>query len=205
MEQNNFNLLIVGVGGQGVIRAIQILSLAALLDNYKVRTAETHGMAQRGGSVASFLRFGKEIEGPLIPSGNCQIILAFEASEVVRYFNYANSGTIFFINNKILIPPTVHLMNIDYPTNGNIQEFLKQISQNIFFINGYEEAVKAGNPRTLNVYMLGVLSGSEKLPIKRENLENSIIRFVPKNSQKINKIAFQNGIEKGKLIKREIK
>ncbi|MHA2474737.1 MAG: 2-oxoacid:acceptor oxidoreductase family protein, partial [Promethearchaeota archaeon] len=104
MELKNFNLLIVGVGGQGVISAIQILSWAALLDRYKVRTAETHGMAQRGGSVSSFLRFGKEVEGPLIPRGNCQIVLAFEASEAVRNFNYANSDTIFFINNKIIIP-----------------------------------------------------------------------------------------------------
>ena len=67
MENNSFNLLIVGVGGQGVISTVQILAWTALMENYNVRTAETHGMAQRGGSVASFLRFGSKVEGPLIP------------------------------------------------------------------------------------------------------------------------------------------
>ncbi|MHA1915829.1 MAG: indolepyruvate oxidoreductase subunit beta [Promethearchaeota archaeon] len=205
MELKNFNLLIVGIGGQGVISAIQILSWAALLDRYKVRTAETHGMAQRGGSVSSFLRFGEEVEGPLIARGNCQIILAFEASEAVRNFNYANSDTIFFINNKIIIPPTIHLMQIEYPNVDNIHSFLQKITPNVFLVNGHEEALKAGNLRALNVYMLGVLSGSEKLPLTRESLKRSIMELVPKKAQDINNLAFYNGIEKGKVLIREIK
>ncbi|MFW9878619.1 MAG: indolepyruvate oxidoreductase subunit beta [Candidatus Thorarchaeota archaeon] len=205
MELKSFNLVIVGIGGQGVIRTIQILAWAALLENYKVRTAETHGMAQRGGSVSSFLRFGDRVEGPLIPSGNSQVIIALEASEAVRHFRYANSNSIFLINDKIIVPPTVHLMNMEYPDLDSVQKFLQQISSNIFIINGHEEALKAGDIRTLNVYMLGVLSGSERLPIKQKTLDNSIRRFVPKKSQMINKIAFQNGIEKGKIIKEEIK
>ena len=74
MEIKSYNLLNVGVGGQGVIRAAQILSYAALLEDYKVRTAETHGMAQRGGSVASYLRFGTEVEGPLVPRGKTEFL-----------------------------------------------------------------------------------------------------------------------------------
>ncbi len=205
MEIRNFNLLIVGVGGQGVISAIQILTKAALFDNYKVRTAETHGMAQRGGSVASFLRFGSGIEGPLIAKGNCQVVLAFEASEAVRYFNYADSNTFIFINNKIIVPPTVHSMDMEYPNIENIQKFLHQISSNIFLVNGHEEALKLGNPRTLNVLMLGVLLGSGKLPISREAIEKSMMVLIPKKYQKINEIAFKKGIEKGKFIISEIK
>ena len=175
MENSNFNLLIAGVGGQGVIIAMQVLTRAALLDNYRVRTAETHGMAQRGGSVASFLRFGDGIEGPLIARGNCQVILVLEASEAVRYFNYANIKTSFFINDKIIIPPTIHSMDIEYPNIGIIQNFLSQVSENIFFVNGHEEALKVGNIRTLNVLMLGVLLGSGKLPIRREAIERSTL------------------------------
>jgi indolepyruvate ferredoxin oxidoreductase beta subunit len=204
MELKSFNLLIVGVGGQGVIRTVQILAWAALLENYKVRTAETHGMAQRGGSVSSFLRFGNEVEGPLIPIGNSKIIIALEASEAVRNFRYANSNTIFLINNQIIVPPTVHLMNMDYPDLDSIQKFLQQISSMVFIINGNEEALKAGDIRSLNVYMLGVLVGSERLPIKQKTLENSIRRFIPKKAQNINKIAFLNGIKNGKIIKEEI-
>ena len=205
MEIRNFNLLIVGIGGQGVISAIQILTKAALLDNHKVRTAETHGMAQRGGSVASFLRFGNIIEGPLIARGNCQVILALEASEAVRYFNYAGSETFFFINNKIIIPPTVHSMDMEYPNIKKIQEFLQQVSRNIFFVNGHEEVLKVGNLRTLNVLMLGVLLGSGKLPISQEAIERSIMLLIPKKYHKINEIAFKNGIEKGILIRSDIK
>lgn len=205
MEIRNFNLLIVGVGGQGVISAIQILTKAALLDNYNVRTAETHGMAQRGGSVATFLRFGNKIEGPLIARGNCQVILALEASEAVRYFNYAGSETFFFINNKIIIPPTVHSMDMEYPNIEMIQKFLHQVSTHIFFVNGHEEALKVGNLRTLNILMLGALLGSEKLPITQEAIERSMMLVIPKKYQKINEIALKKGIEKGKLIISEIK
>ncbi|MBY8989972.1 MAG: indolepyruvate oxidoreductase subunit beta [Candidatus Lokiarchaeota archaeon] len=205
MDLKSFNILMVGIGGQGVIRAIQILTWAALLDDYKVRTAETHGMAQRGGSVSSFLRFGYEVEGPLIPSGNSQIIIALEASEAARYFRYANSDTIFLINDKIIVPPTVQLLNMEYPDLNSIGSFLKQISTNVFFIKGHEEALKAGDLRSLNVYMIGVLVGSNQLPIKQKTLENSIRRFIPRKAQEINKIAFNIGIEKGKLIKGDIK
>ena len=200
MEIKNFNLLIVGVGGQGVISAIQILTSAALLDNYKVRTAETHGMAQRGGSVASFLRFGNRIEGPLIAKGNCQVVLAFEASEAVRYFNFADSDTNIFINSKIIVPPTVHSMDMEYLNIEKIQKFLQQISPNIFFINGHEETLKVGNLRTLNTLMLGVLLGSGNLPITQKAIEKSIMLLIPKKYHKINEIAFKKGIEKGELI-----
>jgi indolepyruvate ferredoxin oxidoreductase beta subunit len=204
MQHKSFNILMVGIGGQGVIRAIQILAWAALLDNYKVRTAETHGMAQRGGSVSSFLRFGYEVEGPLIPSGNSQVIIALEASEAARYFRYAKSDTLFLINNKIIVPPTVQLLNIDYPDLNSLEKFLNQISSNVFFVEGHDEAIKAGDLRSLNVYMLGVLVGSGQLPIKLETLENSIRRFIPRKAQEINRNAFNKGNEKGKLIKGEI-
>ena len=203
MELKSFNLLIVGVGGQGVISAVQILAWAALLDNYKVRTAETHGMAQRGGSVSSFLRFGNEVEGPLIPSGCSQVIIALEASEAVRNFRYANSNTIFLINNKVIIPPTVHLMNMEYPDIKQIGEFLNNVSQNIYFINADEMAMNLGNPRTMNVVMLGVLLGSQAIPLKRESLVQAILSYLPTKVHDVNKKAFQVGIEKGKNIRRD--
>ncbi|MFX1454025.1 MAG: indolepyruvate oxidoreductase subunit beta [Promethearchaeota archaeon] len=205
MEIRNFNVLIVGVGGQGVISAIQILTKASLLENYKVRTAETHGMAQRGGSVASFLRFGHNVEGPLIAKGNCQVILAFEASEAVRYFNYADSNTSFFVNSRIIVPPTVHSMDMKYPNIEKIKEFLHQVSPNVYFVNGHEESLKVGNLRTLNIFMLGFLLGSGKLPITKKTLTQSIMMLIPEKYYKINNIAFKNGIERGCCIRREKK
>ena len=200
MEIKNFNLLNVGVGGQGVIRAVQILSHAALLDGYKVRTAETHGMAQRGGSVASYFRFGSEVEGPLIPRGLTDVIMAFEASEAVRSFNYAGPNTFFFINNDLIIPPMIHQLGMEYPTIEEIQTFLKSVSLNIHFINANELASQAGNLRTMNVVMLGVLIGSEQIPLNNESVLRAMLKYVPKKAQEVNKIAFNLGVEKGKSL-----
>jgi indolepyruvate ferredoxin oxidoreductase beta subunit len=201
MEIKNYNLLNVGVGGQGVIRAIQILSSAALLDGYKVRTAETHGMAQRGGSVASYLRFGSLVEGPLIPRGKTDVVLAFEASEAVRYFNYAGPNTIFLINDKIIIPPMIDQQGMDYPTIEQIHDFLKNITSNISFIKADDIAVEAGDIRAMNVVMLGILWSSKNLPIKKETLENSIFNFVPKKAKNVNERAFKLGIKEGEKIR----
>ena len=201
MEIKSYNLLNVGVGGQGVIRAAQILSYAALLEDYKVRTAETHGMAQRGGSVASYLRFGTEVEGPLVPRGKTDTILAFEASEAVRIFNYAGPKTVFLINKNIIIPPMIHQMGMDYPNIEQISEFLKNVSQNIYFINADEMAMTLGNLRTMNVVMLGVLLGSEAIPLKKESLIQAILSYLPTKLHDVNKKAFEMGIEKGKNIR----
>lgn len=203
METESYNLLNVGVGGQGVIRAIQILSWAALLDGYKVRTAETHGMAQRGGSVASYLRFGTKVEGPLIPRGKTNVILAFEASEAVRNFSYAGPNTVFLINDNLIIPPMIHQLGMEYPDIEKIRDFLKNVSSNINFIEADELALKAGDIRAMNVVMLGVLWGSKNIPIKVEILENSIFKFIPNKVHDINKKAFQLGIERGKNIRRK--
>ena len=200
MDIKNFNLLNVGVGGQGVIRAVQILSYAALLDGYKVRTAETHGMAQRGGSVASYFRFGSEVEGPLIPRGLTDVIMAFEASEAVRSFNYAGPNTFFFINNDLIIPPQIHQLGMDYPTIKEIQTFLKRVSLNIHFINANELASQAGNLRTMNVVMLGVLIGSEQIPLKEESILRAMLKYVPNKAQEVNKIAFKKKKKKGKSL-----
>ncbi|NVM16657.1 MAG: indolepyruvate oxidoreductase subunit beta [Candidatus Lokiarchaeota archaeon] len=202
MEIKTYNLLNVGVGGQGVIRATQILSYAAILEDYKVRTAETHGMAQRGGSVASYLRFGTEVEGPLIPRGKTNTILAFEASEAVRIFNYAGPETVFLINENIIIPPMIHQMGMDYPNIAEIRDFLKSVSPNIFFIDGVKIATDLGNPRTMNVVMLGALIGFKVLPLKKEMLENAILSYLPTKFHDINRKAFNFGIENGLKIKR---
>jgi indolepyruvate ferredoxin oxidoreductase beta subunit len=202
MEIKSYNLLNVGVGGQGVIRATQILSYAALLEDYKVRTAETHGMAQRGGSVASYLRFGTEVEGPLIPRGKTNTILAFEASEAVRIFNYAGPKTVFLINERIIIPPMIHQMGMDYPNLREIRDFLKHVSTNIFFLDGVKIATDLGNPRTMNIVMLGALIGLDVLPLKKETLEKAILSYLPEKLHEINREALKFGIENGMKLRR---
>jgi indolepyruvate ferredoxin oxidoreductase beta subunit len=199
MEVKDYNLLNVGVGGQGVIRAMQILGWSAMEDGYQVRTAETHGMAQRGGSVASFLRFGTKVDGPLIPRGRTDVILAFESSEALRFSNYAGPDTHIIVNNKIMIPPTVTEIE-KYPKIDQIEKELKKITEKVYIIEGTDLAIEAGNPRTLNVVMIGVLYGLNKINLNKQTLKRSILKFVPKKAKEVNEVAFTIGINKGKKL-----
>ncbi|NMC06492.1 MAG: 4Fe-4S dicluster domain-containing protein [Candidatus Lokiarchaeota archaeon] len=105
--KDNYSMLCVGIGGTGVIRASMILGWTALNDGFKVRTAETHGMSQRGGSVSSYLRFGKSLEGPFMMQGDVDVLLAFEISEALRNLNYINDETFIIVARTVVIPPSV--------------------------------------------------------------------------------------------------
>lgn len=107
IEKDNYNLLCVGIGGSGVIRASMILGWAALNDGFKVRTAETHGMSQRGGSVSSYLRFGKSLEGPFMIEGDVDVLLAFEISEALRNLEFVNKDSYIIVSKNVVIPPSV--------------------------------------------------------------------------------------------------
>ncbi|MFO7797891.1 MAG: indolepyruvate oxidoreductase subunit beta [Promethearchaeati archaeon] len=199
-KYKSFNILSVGVGGDGVISATQILAWAAMKQGYKVRTAETHGMAQRGGSVSSFTRFGTHAEGPLIPKGLTDILLAFEASEALRYADYVGYKTHIIINDRFVYPSGVK-RKANYPNLEDIIEYLQKITPEIYVINATELAKEAGNPRTLNVVMLGFISGLNILPINRKLLEENILDFVPQKAKDVNKIAFHLGIDKARQIR----
>ncbi len=205
MEINQFNCLSIGVGGQGVISATQILANAALLDKYSVRTAETHGMAQRGGSVTGYLRFGEEVMGPLIPKGGANIIMSFEPIEAVRAIPYANSDTVMYVNIKPIIPLSVYQnKKITYPSFEEIRTNLEKVTKNVMFVDAVELAIKAGSVKTANVIMLGLMKGSGALPISRESLEEAIMNGVPAKAIEINKVAFELGMAKGKELKEKM-
>ncbi|MHA1661540.1 MAG: 2-oxoacid:acceptor oxidoreductase family protein [Promethearchaeota archaeon] len=106
-EKDNYNALCVGIGGTGVIRASMILGWAALQEGFKVRTAETHGMSQRGGSVSSYLRFGKNLESPFMVEGDLDVLLAFEISEGLRSLRFTNKNTFIIASKNTVIPPSV--------------------------------------------------------------------------------------------------
>lgn len=205
MNIDQFNILSVGVGGQGVIRVTQILASAALLDNYHVRTAETHGMAQRGGSVSGYLRFGELVDGPLIPVGFTDIIMALEPLEAVRNIKYVGKKSIIFLNDKSILPLSIYQSKkIVYPEFDEILANLKKITTNVFFIKATDLAEKAGNAKTSNVIMLGVMFGTGILPLSKENLEISIFNNIPAKAKEVNKIAFKLGIEEGQKIRSEL-
>jgi indolepyruvate ferredoxin oxidoreductase beta subunit len=123
-QKNNvpMNILIVGVGGQGVLLASQILSEAALQAGYDVKKSEVHGMSQRGGVVSSHIRFGKKVHSPLIPNGAADVILAFERAEALRWIHELKPGGAMIVNAQIIIPPIAVDTKYSYPTETKSPE-----------------------------------------------------------------------------------
>jgi len=153
-----YNIIITGVGGQGVIMAGNIIGEAALTSGYDVKKTDTLGMAQRGGSVISHLRIADKIFSPLIKQGEADILLAFEKLEAARWSHYLKPSGIAIINNQALPPLSVSLGNECYPDDEEIIGIVRQQTENLYIVEGICKAEELGNIKTLNIFMLGCLS-----------------------------------------------
>jgi indolepyruvate ferredoxin oxidoreductase beta subunit len=189
------NIIIAGVGGQGVVLMSEILGNAAVRDGFKVRGSEVLGMAQRGGSVFSNIRLGDEVYSPMTPDGKCDILVSLEPSEALRNIQYLNKTTIVILNTRKVIPATVSMGKSTYPEIEQIQQRLQSVSGKVIMLDAVEVAEKAGNRQTSNVVMLGALFGSGKMPIKIETIKESIRERVPARAADVNLRAFDMGLE----------
>jgi indolepyruvate ferredoxin oxidoreductase beta subunit len=185
------DLLITGVGGQGVILASDIIGEAALATGYDVKKTDTLGMAQRGGSVVSHVRIGHRVWSPLIKEGEVDILIAFEKLEAARWGHYLHSGAIAIVNNHALPPLSVNLGNEHYPSDEEITNILRQRSDRIYFVNGTNQTRELGNIKTLNMFMLGC--ASLFLPLKVHVWKDSISQRVSASMRQINITAFDQG------------
>ena len=183
------NLILSGVGGQGVLVASDILVLVAMKAGLDVKKSEVHGMAQRGGSVVSEIRFGGKIFSPLIEMGTADIIMAFERLEAVRYLDFLKTGGVIIINNQQITPLTVFLSDIPYPKDINL--ICKRKTDQIVNVEGIKIAEELGNPRMLNTVMLGSLSNY--LPFEKNYWIEAIEQRVPPKTFEQNQKAFEAG------------
>lgn len=158
-----YNVLIVGVGGQGIILASDVLGRVAARYGYDVKKNEIHGMAQRGGSVSSHVRFGKKVNSPIIKLGEADVLLSFEQMETLRYFNFLSKNGQVILNDHRILPPAVFTGQQDYPSG--IIEKVKEKSPKSVIVNGGDVAKKIGNPKVINVIFLGVLSNFLDIPV----------------------------------------
>jgi indolepyruvate ferredoxin oxidoreductase, beta subunit len=149
------NVLMTGVGGQGIILASDILSEVMMRAGMDVKKSEIHGMAQRGGSVMSHVRFAEKIYSPIIPQGECDIMVSFEELETARYLSYLNSNSKVIINKFRLSPPSVIAGKDTYP---DVLPLIKNITKNVSVVEGSKAAKEIGNPRGVNIVLMGVLS-----------------------------------------------
>ncbi len=191
MTDRTINILIVGVGGQGVILASELLSEAAMNAGFDVKKSEVHGMAQRGGVVSCHVRFGKKVYSPLIPAGSADVVLAFEAAEGLRWVGQVKEEGLMVVNTQQIIPPIAFTKEYDYPDDP-IGEAKKSAAR-VLPIDGQEIALRLGNVKAVNTVLLGAISG--ELPISDEIWTTAIKRRVPRGTEDINLAAFQAGIE----------
>ena len=185
------DMLIVGVGGQGVILASDIIGEAALADGYDVKKTDTLGMAQRGGSVISHLRIAGKVWSPLAREGEVDVILGFEKLETARWAHFLRAGGTVFVNNQALPPLVVSLGKESYPADEAIMDVVKQRTDRVYWLEGMRRAQEIGDVKTLNIFMLGCIS--EFLPLKIDTWKSSIRARLPENLHKLNMTAFDLG------------
>lgn len=188
---NKFDILITGVGGQGIILASDIIGEAVIAAGYDVKKTDTLGMAQRGGSVVSHVRIAEKVFSPLIMKGEVDILLAFEKLEAARWVHYLRPDGIAIVNNQALPPLSVSSGTDRYPTDEEVLNILKSRTDRIHLVEGTKKATELGNARTLNMFMLGCASAL--LPLKVETWQNEITLHLPVKIQPINLEAFDLG------------
>ena len=189
----NRDILICGVGGQGTVLASRIIAAAAMEEGSPVHSAETIGMAQRGGSVTSHVRIGGEAYSPLIPCGAADMILAFEPGEAVRNLRYLRKGGAAVVNTAVTRPVTESLKDTGYD-GREMTEYLKGKCACVF-VDAEEVCKPFGSAKFFNVIMLGVAAGSGCLGLKTETLRKQIEQYVPAKFLEANLRAFGAGIE----------
>ena len=188
---NELNLLITGVGGQGIILASDIVGETTIAAGYDVKKTDSLGMAQRGGSVVSHVRIAERVYSPLIKPGAVDILLSLEKLEAARWAHYLKQDGIAIVNNHALPPLSVSLGNDRYPTDEEIHGIFKEYTGNIYFIEGTGRARELGNLKTLNIFMLGCVSRFMAFPVS--TWQENISRRLPEKVRQLNLDAFNIG------------
>ena len=190
-----YTVQIVGVGGQGVLLASMVIGNAAMKEGYDVAMSEIHGMAQRGGSVLSTVRFGKGISSPLEPAGGADLLMGFEPAETCRNLGLCNRDTAILMNLEPMLPSTVAAGFESYPDVEEIVEAVRKITPRLITINATDLAVKAGKAVAANAVMIGAVAAADGFPIGRDVLLDTLLETVPEKFADINRKAFDLGYE----------
>jgi len=183
------NILIVGVGGQGTLLTSRIVAQVAVQMGYDVKVSEIHGMAQRGGSVVTQVRYGEKVYSPIIKMGDADIILAFEKIEAARWLDYLKPEGMVIINDEQVDPLPVLSGKAKYPQD--IVDKIRQKVKNVQLVDATAIAVQCGERRAANVVLLGLLSKAIDMPA--EQVEKAIEQVVPPKALEVNLEAFRQG------------
>ncbi len=183
------NILLAGVGGQGILLASEVLSEAMMLAGFDVKKNEVHGMSQRGGSVVSHVRWGKKVYSPIIPEGEVDILFSFELLETSRYLPLLRKDGRVLVNNLKIAPPSVALGKMEYPSD--IVAKLKERFPDTTVVDGLDLALEVGNAKTVNTVLLGALSNI--LDLEKDIWLEALRKMIPARLLEINLKAFELG------------
>jgi indolepyruvate ferredoxin oxidoreductase beta subunit len=199
--KDTINFMLAGVGGQGTILASDVLVNVGLAAGYATKQAEVHGMSQRGGSVTSFVRWGRVVHSPLVGAGEVDVLLAFEKAEALRNLNMLRHGALALINLAAIEPVTVISGDQPYPTDDTLHQKFGDVTTQAVYLDGEAIAEGLGNIRAANVVLLGALSAL----MERQGLSGSeltaqtwlkvILQRVPAKFVELNRQAFHAGRE----------
>lgn len=187
------NIMIVGVGGQGTLLTSRIIGKAALSEGLDVKISEVHGMAQRGGSVVTFVRFGDKVSEPVVEEGQADVIIAFERLEALRYSHFLKKDGVLIVNDAKIEPMTVVIGACEYPEN--ILENLAK-KHEVHSIDAKKIAIELGNSKVLNSVVLGF--AAEYIGFDEGVWLKTVESTVPQKTVDINKAAFLSGYQLNK-------
>jgi indolepyruvate ferredoxin oxidoreductase beta subunit len=183
------NILLVGVGGQGILLASEILAETFMLAGFDVKKSEIHGMSQRGGSVVSHVRYGREVFSPIVPEGEGDILFGFELLETCRSLPLLKKGATVIANDLCIPPPAVLSGKEVYPEG--LGEEIRSRFPDFLLVDGLNLATAAGNPRAANTVLLGAVS--KRLDIPEKYWLQALEKMVPPRAFEMNRKAFQAG------------
>lgn len=188
-KTQNKDILIVGVGGQGTLLASRVLGNLAISLGYDVKLSEVHGMAQRGGSVVTHVRYGEKVYAPTIDEASADIIVAFEKLEAYRWIGKLKKDGMMFVNTQEIAPMPVITGAVKYP--GDIEGSIKESVPNTVFVDALSIAREAGNAKAVNTVLIGVLA--KHMDVEKEAFIDAIKKTVPERFLDINLVAFEKG------------
>lgn len=185
------NILIAGVGGQGTVLTAKVLSRLLIKKGYDIKVSEIHGMSQRGGSVITQVRYGEKVYSPIIAPGTADFILGFELLETVRAMPYLKEGGTIITNSREINPMPVVMGEATYPRD--LEASLRSCGADVCVFDAYTQAVAAGNPKCLNMVLLG--AWAKKAGFTAEECLSVVEENVPQKLLEVNKKGFMRGYD----------
>lgn len=202
MKMDQINIMISGVGGQGIVKAGQLIGTAVTSAGLNAVMSEIHGMSQRGGIVGVDLRIGR-VFGPIIPDGAADLFIGFEAAESFRALNRIGRNTSVIMSTEKIVPVSVSLGDSAYPEIDKIGAILRERGANLYMIDAFDLAKRAGNTKSTNMILVGAAFATGLIPVTLDALKGAVKEVFPERSWESNLVALELGIETFEKLKQE--